>query len=555
VRGADRRERSEAVLSWGVPLASIAAFGIGLLASLAGLLAAIYASSDSAIAPYLTEIWLKAPAGSRLLMGHAPFYLGFWIFRFLHLLPDYHLTWELAPWVLSVAASLSVAWATARAAGRAAGLFVAAALICAGTYLLPLQFSWSVHGLTYLNVMLLGSFLVWLARERVPPLRLGTAVLLLTGMTAISVATDRLVIVAGLIPFAVVGFPLTWRCAANHRPQLGTAVTAVTAGSVAGAFAVDAVMRSEGLRATAYPIAVAPLASIPSHLLLLAQSVYSLLNGNLHEAAGAPVAPRGVLGYLCAAAVTVLLTLAAADAGALVRRPDRTRRQSPQGTAEAFGGASLWRVNTAFWCASAAIVSVVYVGTTLPTDIWTRRYLVTVAYGVLVLGISRGARAGRRVQILTAAAVTTILVASVAALFQREIPKLQVSAPSVAMAREVDRLTARERVDVVYGGYWDAYALGWLGARAVRIAPVSRYGDTLIDNVASGSGQAGVIRSRKGPPVRRSMLLLDRRLDPSDGMPGAVPRVLGAPLAHVRLDGGRLNAYVYSYNIATRFHR
>lgn len=525
-------------------MAGIATFGVGLLATAPTVMAAVYGNSDVSIAPYLTEMWLKAPPASQFLMGHVPFYVGFWIFRFLHALPGYHVTWELAPWVMSVGASLGVGWAVSRAAGRTAGLLVISALICAGFALLQLQLSWSRHGLAYVNVMLLGAFAVWLSAERNRPGLLWPMATVVTVMTAAGVATDTLVIVGGLIPFLVVGLPVAWIAVREGRRQIAGAVLVVTCGSVVGAFLVEAAMNSEGLSASPYPIAVATFSSIPTHLLLLVQSVYSLLNGYVND--GATSASSRALGYLCDTAVTILVAFAVVEAAGLLRWLFRPSAANP---CDASGGRVPWLVNTAFWCLSAAVVSAAYLGTTLAADLTTRRYLVTVAYAILVLGVSHGARAGRPAQILTVVAVTSLLAASIVGLFQQSLASNQY----FAIARQLDGLVEREHVQVVYAGYWDSYSLGWLGSRPVSIVPVITSGHKLFAYVSRSSGAAGIISSQPDRPDRRSMLILDRKLDPTDYMSGVRPSILGHPAAHVELDGDRLNAYVYDYDIAIRF--
>jgi hypothetical protein len=66
-----------ASVTLGGPLLGAAAYAIGFVVTLPALLAAVYASSGTAMAPYLTEMWLKAPPESRIMTGHAPFILGY----------------------------------------------------------------------------------------------------------------------------------------------------------------------------------------------------------------------------------------------------------------------------------------------------------------------------------------------------------------------------------------------------------------------------------------------------------------------------------------------
>jgi hypothetical protein len=200
---------------------------------LPGVLAAIYDVGDTDIAPYLTQSWEHAPAGSHMLMANAPWYSADWVMRVLGDLPDHRGSWELAPWVISALAAGWVGWATARAAGRAAGLLVAGALICTGTMLLPLQFSWSIHGVAYVHVLLLGAFVVWLAHDpwSQHTVRFWCVVAAMLVASAAGVASDKLVLVAGLLPFAVAGTALIFLAPATARLRLGASVAAVAIGA------------------------------------------------------------------------------------------------------------------------------------------------------------------------------------------------------------------------------------------------------------------------------------------------------------------------------------
>jgi hypothetical protein len=531
----------------------VAVFMVAFLVTLSGQLVAVYANSDIAMAPYVSQLWLKAGDGTQLLMGHAPFYVGLWIFKLLHQLPDYRLTWELAPWILSVVASLILARTVFHVAGRTAALLVGATLICAGADLLPLQFAWGIHSLAYVNIVFLGAFVVWLSREPPNPILLWPVALMLAALTAAGVATDKLVIVGGEVPFVVTGVPMAWHALRTGRRRVPAALLTVVVGSIVGAPIVQAMMRSERLSATAFPIHAAAVGSLPSHLLLLVQSVFSLLNGFLHEPAATQTSPEGVLGYLCAAAVACLVALAASEAAALLRWVDAQRRTQMPNTVDrpAVGR----YVNTAFWSTSAVALCVIYVGTTLPLTILTRRYLVPVAYGIVVLGITRAATAGRKIRILTLASVATLLLAGISGVVDGTIAKIPGTHPTAAMARAVDRVVAAKHAEVVYAGYWDAYALGWLGASSVRFEPVFTYGARLVAGVGSGAGFGGTISPRRPDPGGRSLLLLDRTLDNHDGMSALALSDLGPPAAHLRLDRGRLDAYLFDYDIATRFYR
>ena len=530
---------------WALPIGGVVAYAVAFVATLPALLVAVYASADVAIAPYLSQAWLRAPAGSVMLMGHAPFYMGYWILWLLHGFGAYRGSWELAPWVLSTVASLLVGRAVGRAIDRTAGFLVSAVLICAGSFLLQLQFAWSIHALAYVNIMLLGVFVVWLSSDpaRAHPICVGAVALPLTLMTAAGIATDKLVLAAGVVPFVVTGGLVMWRAERDLAARTARVVLAVVGGSVVGSLLIHAAMQREGIGATPFPLAVAPLTEVPFHLKLLAQGVVSLLNGDI----GQPDAsPAGLLGFVCATAAAYLLILAAIEIAQCLRRV------APQ-----VHGASLSRdarrVQAAYWGISSGVLIAAYLFTTVGIDINTRRYLVTVAYAVAILGISRGASLTRTWRISTAGAATVLILAGVIGLSQHDLAKTEPTAPTAAMAQAVRRLADRDHAAVVYAGYWDAYPLGWLASDSNAIYPVTACGNGLCAWIELQGAGTGINTWYSPRHHVRSLLILDRKLNAIDGLPSLPPRSLGPAAARSRLDHGRLHAYLYNYDIASRF--
>ena len=547
-----RRAASDAVSICGAPLAAGAVYAVAFVVTLPALLVAVYASADTAITPYLTQGWLRAPSGSAMLMGHAPFYLGYWLLRLLRPLGDHRATWELAPWVLAALASAAVGWGAARAAGRAAGLSVSVALVCTGSSLLDLQFAWSVHGLAYVNVTLLGAFAVWLVSDPAPrhPLGVGLAACALTLMTASGIATDRIVLIAGLIPFALCGALAARRSERGARARTATVVLALVGGSLVGAPLINAAMRADGIRATPFAVGMAPLSEVPAHLRLLIQGVFSLLNGAIQQPGGAPT---DALGYVCEVAVVLVLALAAVEAARCLRPLIALSGGSDHARARLALDART--AQALYWVLSAAGLTAAYLFTTVAIDIFTQRYLVTIAYAVVILGITGGVTLARRWQLATAAAVTILVIAGTAALVRGDLRRREPTAPTVAMADAVSNLAHRERAAVVYAGYWDAYPLGWLARDAVPVYPVTLCGGTLCPWMAHGTAGSGISTWYRVRSGQRSMLILDRELDPSVGLPRRPLRSFGTPVARFSLDHGRLTAYLYDHDLARRFVR
>jgi hypothetical protein len=530
---------------------------VAFFVSLPRLLPAIYQLADNAIAPYLMQGWEHAPSGAHMLMANVPWYSAYWLMRVLDLLPDHRVLWEFAPWLLSGLACGCVGWATAKAAGRGAGLLVSAGLICAGTALLPLQFAWGVHGITYVYVLLLGAFGVWLTNDSSQRRSawFWGFVCLMTALTAVGVASDPLVLVAGLLPFAGTGVALAARSPETlWRRRLRAAIAAVTFGSVVGSVLFGAVMRSAGLAADHYPIELVSPGEIGPHLLLLLQGTFALLNGYLHEGPVWPfgyLSPTGLLGYCCSVAVVVLVVLAVSVAVRVVRSRSDT-------TASADGVSPAMFAHTVYWLMSAVVLAVIYVFSNAAVDLQSKRYIVTVAYAVLILGVTGGMtlRSRRPVQFVVAACVAVVVVSGAVGLVRSQIAAQYRRFPSLALSKAVAALAHAEHVKVGYAGYWDAFPLGWLSSSSVPVYPITRCEMRLCPTVRStASVGVGIDSWYRSRPHIRSMLVLDPVFDPSDSLPSRAPAYLGHPLGRVHVIDQRLDVYVYDYDIAGRLAR
>jgi hypothetical protein len=533
----------------------VIATGVWLVAfavTLPKQLAAIYGMADAALAPYLTQMWLRAPAGSHMLMANVPWYSGYWVLRLLADFPDHRGLWEIAPWLVSTLAAACAGWATGKVAGKAAGLLVATALICTGSVMLALQFAWSIHGFMYVDVLLLGAFVVWLGEVRAHG---GASARLLWPLTvamlvvaAVGVASDQIVLAAGVGPFALAGALLTVTMGRGSRLRVGTAVALVTVGSFPGAAIFGAAMRRAGLQADTFPLALVPLRQVPHHLLLLTQSVFSLWSGYLHEGG---TYPGGVLGYACSAVVLLLIGLSVAllwrmARAALARKPGRDGGPLASGPALA---------HAIFWAASVVATCAVYVGSTAPLDIEGRRYVVTAAYSILILGVSSAMTARRRrwAGVATAVGIALLISTGAIGLMRSGIQAVQGPLPTVRMSNEVNAFARSEHVSLVYTGYWDSMPLGWLTPNSVPVYPVIGCSSGLCPfaNVSAGHG-LGIDSWYKPLPDVRSMLVLDDVLASGNAMPATAPAYLGRPLRSEQLYGGRLIVDVYGYDIASK---
>jgi hypothetical protein len=257
--------------------------------------------------------------------------------------------WEVAPWIGSVAGIVLVAWATARAAGRWAGWFVAFVLVCAGDRLLPVQFAADLHGATAIDVCVLDAFLVLLVSRGGRIGGRATNLLLCAAVAAFAaggVASDSLLIPAGLLPFVLAGASQYWFSPGAAGRRIAATVLAVTVAAAVGAGIAVAAMHAEGVYAARNTIRFATWDSLLTNLTHLAQSTADLFNGDF---GGAAIGARSGLVFACAVAFGWAVVLAFREG-----RRQLGRLRQP-------GADSVREAHVAFWAAAAALSAAAFV--------------------------------------------------------------------------------------------------------------------------------------------------------------------------------------------------
>lgn len=297
------------------PLVSAAVYVVVLFATLPSVVAAVYRNADVATAPEIGQLISSAPSFAQTTLGNAPWYSALWFEQLTGGLPGHRTVWELAPWILTLAGIGLVAWAAARVAGRWAGAIVAATCACAGATVLPLQFAWSVHAVAYVHICVLGAYLVPLALgsnrggERWTQAALAVVVGLVTG---VGIASDKLVIVGGLVPFVLAGTVL-WRLVAPDAARRVLAlVLGVTVGSVMVAELATAAAHSQNISPAPFPIMFSGLAQLPGHVGDLVGSLVVLANGSF---GGQGLSLTSLLAVLSAGATAIAIYACCAAAG------------------------------------------------------------------------------------------------------------------------------------------------------------------------------------------------------------------------------------------------
>src|SRR5919204_4193527 len=178
---------------------------------LPALAGAAYVCTVIAVGPELVRAiqWNTDISGplalAERLRGSGPVYLphfgawtSLWFLLATRWIPGHSELWEATGYVFAVLTAVLLGWATARVAGRWAGVTAGGAALLVGPIALRALMTVIYHVTNPFTAAVLGAYLVLLARTRSWPLAIGVG--LLAGANA---ASDPLLWIAGIAPFAV----------------------------------------------------------------------------------------------------------------------------------------------------------------------------------------------------------------------------------------------------------------------------------------------------------------------------------------------------------------
>lgn len=535
--------RSRDAWPW-LPLVPAAVYAVLLVRSLGSVVRAIYLNGDIAAAPVIGELIGRAPRGASVVLGNIPWYTALWFEQLTHGLPDHRQIWEIAPWIITLIGIVILAWATERIAGRWAAVIVAVACACAGPNLLPLQFAWSVHAVSYVHICVLGASVAlvatssgWIGGRPWAHVAVLAVVALVTGL---GIASDNLVVVAGLVPFVLAGGILAYVSAADRARHVLLSVLGVTAASVVVAELVKAVARSQNVGGYPFQVTFSPWNDLLGHVGDLIGSLAMIANGNF---SGAPVSGTNLLAFVCAVVVAVgcyatlrlgrSMTLALASRG----RGHRAGESTTQVARIVF----LW-----FWLASALILSVAFVVSSVPVGVATFRYVVPVAYALIVVVTVTVATTGRTwTKALVTAGVSLVVAASAVGMLHRQIQTANTTYPNPAVAGALLRFAQSHGLSVGLSGYWDAYPLMWETKARLLVYPVL----TCPGGKFCAFPYHRISSWYTPRPLARTFFVADPTLASANGVGGPAPS-LGKPMQVAHID--QLTVYVYPYDIRSK---
>jgi hypothetical protein len=442
---------------------------------------------------------------------HIPHYgewTTFWWLLATRWLPWHASVWDASGYVLAVATAALLAWATGRVAGRWAGLTAGAAALVVGPFALRALLSLASHVTNPVGAVVLGAGVVLLPRTR--SWLLVAALAIVAGTNA---ASDGLLWVAGVFPFAVATGLFAWT---TRRRDVAVRAAATVAGAIVTAAVTTLVMRALDFHVIGFDVGLANLRDLLSNVKHLVRMIALLGGANYALPGPYPHEPLRVI-----VALLWLVGIASPVVAAVkLRGADATLR------------AYAW-----FWAAAVLSLCFVFVVTPNAADLGPKsaNYLLTLAPAAGV-GVALLARRAGVPQLAVALAVAAVAAVNVGSILEgrAEITDL----PAIeAHAQDVRRVLEREGVARGYAGYWDAQNLSWQTHMHLRVAPVVNCGDTLCPykffTIASWYEEKG------GP----TFLLID----PTNAVVRAPSFSSGAASTH---HVGPLTLYVFHYDIA-----
>jgi hypothetical protein len=384
---------------------------------------------------------------------HIPHYgewTTFWWLLATRWLPWHASIWDASGYVLAVATAVLLAWATARVAGRWAGVTAGAASLLVGPFALRALLGLASHVTNPVGAVALGAGVVLLPRTRSWLL-----VALLGTLAGTNAASDGLLWIAGVFPFAVATGVLAWT---TRRRDVAARALGTVAIAIASALVTTFVMRPLDFHVVGLDVGLASVRDLPSNVRHLVRMI-ALLGGSNYALPGPyPHEPLRVI-----VAILWLAGVASPVVAAVkLRRADATLR-----------------AYSLFWAAAVVSLCFVFVVTSNATDLGPKsaNYLLTLApaAGVGVALLARRSGAGQVAVALAIAAVAAINLGGIVD-GRAEITDL----PAIkAHAEEVRHVLEREGATRGYAGYWDAQNLSWQTHMRLRVAPVVNCGETL----------------------------------------------------------------------------
>ena len=510
-----RRAKAAVLPRWPLaPLIFGAGFVVVLLVRFGDLLGQAALHADSVSAPVIGEL-LGPSQGRDVILGNFAWYQQLWFELATRWVPGHRQLWEAFPYLLALIGIALTAWSAWKVAGRWAATITGVLLLCAGAPLLDNLFQGTTHAPTSFQIAVLGAALVWMARG-------GVRVWFVVVVGVISAAglADPLFVLAGLIPLMLAG-AAAWPAG---RRDLTAAAAAIAVIAVGLGLVLGAIMTGAGYRVYPYHPIFAQFEQLWTNTRLALQG-YLLMNGG--DFWGRPIAKRGAFAVLCALILVGGLVLAWRAVRA---------------------GATNWRaldvpyvVYGIFWASCATIAFGAYIGTTVPYDVFTFRYIVPGWFAVAAL-VPLAGSLGRWIAPAVTAGVCVLAFGAAVALARGDATTPASNWPERPLQAQLEAALKPFGVTKGYAAYWDAAPITWGTHLRLQVFPVHR-----CDNASPVLCRFDFhnVGSWYRPAPGRSFLIVD----PTNAdMVGGPDPAAGMPLRQLTV--GRLQVYVYRDDIA-----
>ncbi|MGZ4245595.1 MAG: hypothetical protein ACXVSE_15015 [Solirubrobacteraceae bacterium] len=443
----------------------------------------------------------------------------------------------MAPYAMALGGAALAAWSVWQVAGRWAASITAVLLICAAPATLHLLLSMTQHAPDWFCLGLLAAFLIVLER-RAAALQSSTIapfVLIVGAIVGVNAASDPLLLISGLVPFALALLTTHWLARGPQSAgalKVGLATLAMVGVTWVGTDVLMAALNvapESGIDTTV----LASAGKIGANLRLWWQSIAVLGNGDFF---GRDVTFASVLAVACAALSIGAVSFLPRAAWLELRTAtaSRARAQAPERLAF-----------LVFWCSSATLLSLAFVLSATPVDIHADRYLVGLLYAAAAV-IPVLAAPWVQTQAVVLAGACIFALGGVISMGNGTVTRNTEGFPTTGVADQIARIAAANRLTIGYAGYWDSAPITWSTGTRVQVNPVS----VCDQNAHLCRFDLHVISSWYTPrPGLRSFLLTDPSLSNL-----SVPTPdLGPPTATYRI--GRITMYVYPYDLASKIRR
>jgi hypothetical protein len=433
-------------------------------------------------------------------------------------LPGHVQIWEATGYVFAVAAAALLGWATARVAGRWAGITAASAALIVGPFALRSQFTVIFHVLAPFTAAVLAAHLVLLTRRwsRVAGLGLAVAIGFVAGANA---ASDALVWVGAIVPFGVAAALLA---ATTRRRDVAVRASTTLVVAVGSAVATSELMRGLGFNVVGREFPLAGISEVSGNTVHFGRMVALLGGANYALPGGYPREPLRILVaalFLAAVAVPVV----SAFLHVIWRSDPMTRSYA------------------VYWGAAVVLVGLSFIVTNNATALGagSANYLLTLP---LAAGAGLGllGAASRRTQIFASLAIAAIGAINIVGIMQGRTGTAR--SAIVTQKQALIRFLARQHVTHGYAGYWDAQNLTWQSDMRLFVAPIVRCDRARKPQLCgfNFSTISSWFEERPGG----SFLIVD----PTTPFINEPPSIVSEATTSERL--GPLTAYVFSFDLA-----